>query len=151
MLGNEETVEHEKEFSSYKLEDNRVQEGVFLAGADGVERGVRKQLQPNCELLDPEQFCSTLRKILDGACFDSLVFRRSHGVNALIEIRTWRLRKKGNSLVQVDGEEGGLEECSPNDENTGRLSESWSFDDVLILRRIGVSAVDLELVAPCDG
>ena len=64
-LGIGDTIEFEKEFVSYELQDNRVRvnfsdgstaRGLLLVGTDGIKSQVRKQLQPTRKLLDLERW-----------------------------------------------------------------------------------------------
>ncbi|KAF2660889.1 FAD/NAD(P)-binding domain-containing protein [Lophiostoma macrostomum CBS 122681] len=65
MLGIEDAIEYEKEFSQYKIENGQVHahfadgstaKGTLLIGADGIRSRVRRQLQPDRHLLDLERW-----------------------------------------------------------------------------------------------
>ncbi|KAF2792276.1 FAD/NAD(P)-binding domain-containing protein [Melanomma pulvis-pyrius CBS 109.77] len=107
MLGIDEKIEYEKEFSSYNVVDGHVHVqfadgstacGGLLVGADGVKSRVRKQLQPGRRLLDLERWIMWGRTPLTESLKKNVPLEvltwcmyldREANVQAVVEPMTW--------------------------------------------------------------
>lgn len=119
ILGIEDAIEYEKEFTSYRDLGNEIQisftdgssaRGQFLVGADGIKSRVRRQLQPDRRLLHLERWVIWGRTLLTKGLRDRLsedqltwfmALDKEANVQVVVEPMVWKKSVKEASSNQL--------------------------------------------------